>query len=88
MAERKKKQEEDTRRDEEEILSPREIAIIEGWMEKHGIMLEEPIFYPEDPWQFAIIETIRESREHRKLEDLPEDIQERLRLIIFKMVFS
>jgi hypothetical protein len=46
--------------DEEEILSPREIAEIERWMEKHGIILEEPISYPEDPWQFAIIETIRE----------------------------
>ncbi len=91
MAERKEMQEEETRRDEEEILSPREIAIIERWMEKHGITLEEPIFYPEDPWQFAIIETIeviRDSRKRRILKDLPKAIQERLWRIADEMLFS
>ena len=77
--------------DEEEILSPREIAIIERWMEKHGITIDEPAFFPEDPWQFAMIETIdliRDSRKRRILKDLPKDIQERLWLIANEMLFS
>jgi hypothetical protein len=77
--------------DEEEILSPREIAVIERWMEKHGITIEEPAFFPEHPWQFALIETIetiRESRKRRILKDLPKDIQERLWLITDKMLFG
>ncbi len=77
--------------DEEEILSPREIAIIERWMEKHGITIDEPVFFPEDPWQFAMIETIdliRDSRKRRILKDLPKDIQERLWLIADEMLFS
>jgi hypothetical protein len=75
MAERKEMQEEETRRDEEEILSPREIAIIERWMEKHQVVVEEPIF--KGPWELSLVEAVVSagvSDKRSEIAELPEEL--------------
>jgi len=61
--------------DEEEILSPREIAIIDRWMEKHQVGVEEPIF--KGPWELSLVEAVVSagvSDKRSEIAELPEKL--------------
>ena len=65
--------------DEEEILSPREIAIIERWMEKHQAAVEEPTL--KGPWKLSLVEAVVSagvSDKRSEIAELPEKLWTKL----------